>query len=501
MTIAANDRKVLFQPVVDTTDFPLDFPLFANEDLKVFVNSLETSQYSVTATYVDGQSDDAVVVLNAAANGVNVEIVGSRIPRQENTYPTKGRDLAKNLLRDINSLTATQQEQSRDVAQALEDASASGPLAQAAEAARDDAVAAQLAAEEAQAAAEAAENTLLEFQGDWVTGTAYKIGDLTVYQGSTYHCLIAHTADASFGVDLTAGRWRIFAEADFNRNLNVPVRSTGSATAYAVSLPDPPPALFDGLAGVIKFHVENGFEPTVDIDGRGAIPLQIRDNSDTLNNITPGLFGANEIAPFVVRSGFVAEIISQPLRELVAGRAILPLASQTGNFDSLIEGSHSTVLEGSWVNGPLGATAQDYGAVNGVAAIIQLDEFVIQTVHMEVSGDLQEFRRKGSGVPLSWSAWEKTAAGVGAEQSWVDVSASRTNATAYQNTSSRPIMVSIAQNHTSLVQVSEDGVSNWVDVGRTAGQTTITVNFIVPPGHWYRVETAGGIVFVWAELK
>ena len=42
------------------------------------------------------------------------------------------------------------------------------------------------------------------WKGDWVTGTAYNRDDIVKVGGKTDVCLVTHTANASFNVDLTA---------------------------------------------------------------------------------------------------------------------------------------------------------------------------------------------------------------------------------------------------------------------------------------------------------
>lgn len=48
--------------------------------------------------------------------------------------------------------------------------------------------------------------------GDWVTGTAYVVGDLVANSGSYYLCAIAHTA-GTFATDLTAVKWVLTTES------------------------------------------------------------------------------------------------------------------------------------------------------------------------------------------------------------------------------------------------------------------------------------------------
>lgn len=115
-------------------------------------------------------------------------------------------------------------------------------------------VATQVAADAATAsaaatAAQAAENSLLEWQGPWLTATAYAPSDLVSESGNTYVCLVSHTS-GTFATDLGAGNWEIFAAkgatgagtgdvlasnngseftpTTFRSNLQVPARLTAS---------------------------------------------------------------------------------------------------------------------------------------------------------------------------------------------------------------------------------------------------------------------------------
>lgn len=65
----------------------------------------------------------------------------------------------------------------------------------------------------AQAAAEAAAATIEGFKnrGAWVTATAYAVNNLVRESGTTYICLVAHTA-GTFSTDLAAAKWSIFAQ-------------------------------------------------------------------------------------------------------------------------------------------------------------------------------------------------------------------------------------------------------------------------------------------------
>ena len=95
------------------------------------------------------------------------------------------------------------------------------------------------------------------------------------------------------------------------------------------------------------------------------------------------------------------------------------------------------------------------------------------------------------------------ALGVG--QTWQDVSASRSSNTSYQNTTGRPIMVSVGliSNDNYYFEVSDDG-SNWITVGSLGGFGNVgdrkSTQVIVPSGTYYRAKSGASVDF-WAELR
>lgn len=50
------------------------------------------------------------------------------------------------------------------------------------------------------------------WRGAWTTATAYTKDDVIRFGGKSYSCLIAHTANANFYVDLTASRWSLMTD-------------------------------------------------------------------------------------------------------------------------------------------------------------------------------------------------------------------------------------------------------------------------------------------------
>lgn len=114
MVLPFNDRYKRYDPVVPTTDFIVDFPIFDDADLDVFVDGTETTEYSVSSTYVSGIATNAVVVLSSAASGVPVEIYGSRQPARAGNYLGNSPFFPFNIQRDLDAITAVQQELFRE---------------------------------------------------------------------------------------------------------------------------------------------------------------------------------------------------------------------------------------------------------------------------------------------------------------------------------------------------------------------------------------------------
>lgn len=95
---------------------------------------------------------------------------------------------------------------------------------------------------------------------------------------------------------------------------------------------------------------------------------------------------------------------------------------------------------------------------------------------------------------------------IGVGQTWQDFTGSRVDDASYQNTTDKPIMVAVSQDDLSGTNrmfgyVSTDGYS-WVLVQTSMSSSASrgSVCFIVPPSHYYRVNTTTTIV-AWAELR
>lgn len=114
MSVTAPDSRVTtYNPVVSTTEFQALFPVFDNDDLSVFLDGEERSDFAVSATYVEGIATDAKVVFATGLVG-RVDVVGMRDPHRTNRFgpgPIPVRDL--NLAFD--TIEAEMQEARRDL--------------------------------------------------------------------------------------------------------------------------------------------------------------------------------------------------------------------------------------------------------------------------------------------------------------------------------------------------------------------------------------------------
>jgi len=97
-----------------------------------------------------------------------------------------------------------------------------------------------------------------------------------------------------------------------------------------------------------------------------------------------------------------------------------------------------------------------------------------------------------------------TIQSLGVSQTWQDVSGSRSGGVVYTNTTGRPIEASIvsAGSTTREFEVSADGSTNWIAVGKTgSGSDSEPSSFIVPVGWSYRANGGISSIDSWAELR
>lgn len=93
------------------------------------------------------------------------------------------------------------------------------------------------------------------------------------------------------------------------------------------------------------------------------------------------------------------------------------------------------------------------------------------------------------------------AAIIGIGQTWQDVTGSRSANTSYQNTTGKPIMVSISGNTTGTYLQASVNNSTWITIAGVLANTAQQVIGIIPDNHYYRAHTSTSTITNWAELR
>ncbi len=113
-TTSPDERITTYTPVVPTTEFPALFPIFADNDLSVYLDGEERFDFTVTASYVEGVSNNAKVIMNSGVTGT-VVIAGERDPRRQNRFLNGGPLPIKDMNLAFDALEGEMQEARRDI--------------------------------------------------------------------------------------------------------------------------------------------------------------------------------------------------------------------------------------------------------------------------------------------------------------------------------------------------------------------------------------------------
>lgn len=114
VTITESTRETSYQPTTPTTAFPVGFPLFDNDDLLVVANGEIITAYTVSGTYVEGISTDAVVNISGPGVTGDVSVKGNRAPRRTDQYKNGAPLKIQDHNYSLNRIEATLQELRRD---------------------------------------------------------------------------------------------------------------------------------------------------------------------------------------------------------------------------------------------------------------------------------------------------------------------------------------------------------------------------------------------------
>ena len=96
-----------------------------------------------------------------------------------------------------------------------------------------------------------------------------------------------------------------------------------------------------------------------------------------------------------------------------------------------------------------------------------------------------------------------SAQGIGAGQTWQNVTSSRSAGTTYTNSTGRSIQVAIlsAQGTNQQFQFYIDGTLVWNQYSSTIYGDNVTANFILPPSATYSLTVPYGSIQYWMELR
>ncbi len=218
--------------------FSLPYRLFDTDDVLVYVDGIKSEDWTLSATFSDGVSDDAAITFSDDLPADSVIVIDSALQPIRSQDMLNGPGLVDFWNNEAGRLWSTVADIKRDARRAVRSfdevepadfpensvvkRSATGFVAgptttelEAAEANATAAAASAAAAAQSATDAQAAEESLIVNRGDWVTATAYSPSDLVqgvgaAYLGNTYVCIDAHTSD-DFATDLSESRWAVFA--------------------------------------------------------------------------------------------------------------------------------------------------------------------------------------------------------------------------------------------------------------------------------------------------
>jgi hypothetical protein len=111
----------------------------------------------------------------------------------------------------------------------------------------------------------------------------------------------------------------------------------------------------------------------------------------------------------------------------------------------------------------------------------------------------------GNVLTSNGTTWVSGTAGIGTDQTWQDVTASRTQTTTYTNNTSKPILVIISNYRVASAGFSDVTVNGVIisktrNIGVNDVGTTSSITFIVPVNGTYSISNASSIEH-WAELR
>lgn len=346
-------------------------------------------------------------------------------------------------------------------------------------------------------------STTLNWEGAWATATAYTVDDLVSNDGNTYICIEDHTS-GTFSTDLAASKWALFASkgaagagtgdmlaannlsdvadsATSRTNLGVPIDTDTHAADVIFTSKDYATEVLRWDNSSNEWEFSKGF-------------ITVGEDDTTEGNLY--LYGsATSGGDFRIYNAADADATVDYYQIRAASEDLIFELDDGTDFlrydasDGWIELSGNAVAEGGFYLLERAAAPAD------------------------VAGHGQ-FWVKNDTPNTPWftddAGTDHSLLGLGVGQTWQDLTASRSANTSYQNTSGKPIQVSIyarnsAVNIAFAFQASTDG-STWVDVANgttnNADAANVSIQAIIPDDHYYRfTATSSYTELNWSELR
>jgi len=229
---------------------------------------------------------------------------------------------------------------------------------------------------------------------------------------------------------------------------------------------------------------------------------KLNTNLDSIDNL---LDGTTAIAPNLVGwkvDGVDVAVTAGEINVLVGVTAsatelnVLDGVTATTAEINLLDGVTATTAEINYLDGVTSNLQSQIDSVSQPSELSQAQvEDDVSTVFGLVSG-----QRLAQAVAASTSE----PSGIGVDQTWQNVAASRSINTSYQNTTGKPIFVSVSGYGTAggvpMAQVSVNN-STWISVVWRSDASVNTASFIVPDGTYYRIVNLTAVSGGWAELR
>lgn len=272
----------------------------------------------------------------------------------------------------------------------------------------------------------------------------------------------------------------------------------GSANAVTLTTASTYQALATGVVVTLKAASANTGAATLNVDGLGAKAIRLSGDTALSGSemLANGIYTLRYDASYASAAG--AWVLLNP----ETSRTTLGLATSSSPQFNAIE---------------LG-DASDTTVSRGAAGFVAVEGKRVPSPASQASGDLlyrgsTEWERLAKGTALQVLRMNSGAtapewAGVfGVNQTWQDVSASRTEGTSYQNTTGVPIQVAVSvfgdgDSTAEWFQASSDN-STWIGLAEGVDNAGKSHSSAVIPNNWYYriVSSSSWSVRGWSELR